>query len=116
MTAALSAASEVLETVRVIDAVLMTSRCASSTGEGPCSGASVGAPAPSFRLVAAGALSWDGPAQAVITPNAAIPAIAHDSRLRLTLFMSATLPSAASYDHFRSYRAPSKPTSLHRAM
>ena len=74
MTAALSAASEVSDTLMVIDAVLTTSRCASSTGRGPCSGGAgaSGAPAtPSLKLDAA--LSGrDGPAQAVKTPNVAM--------------------------------------------
>ncbi len=93
MTAALSAASEVLATVMVIDAVLTTSRVASSTGAGPCSGGASGAPAtvPSARREA-GALSgvlplWDGPGpeQPVRRPNVAMLAIANITELRFKL-------------------------------
>jgi hypothetical protein len=87
----LSAASEVLDTVMVIDAVLTTSRWASAGGGGPNSGA--GAVTPSF-MPAAGAVvmplpcgdvfSCD-PEQPVSMPNTAIPAIAGANHLRPNL-------------------------------
>ena len=91
MTAALSAASEVLETVIVIDAVLTTSRFSFGGGGGPNSGA--GALTLSFMPAAGalvippsgGAMSSRDAEQAVSTLNTTMPAIAADTHLRFNL-------------------------------
>ena len=100
----------------VIDAVLTTSRWASSGGGGPNSGA--GAATPSFMPAAGavvmpppcGAMFSCDPEQAVSTPNTAIPAIAivkHlGPNLRETRFMIINLAIGCEVRQRRSKRPP----------
>ncbi len=92
----MSAASEVLATVTVIDAVLTTSRWASTGASGGGGGPNAGAGAvtPSFMasvgmaVIApplSGAVFGRAPEQAVSMPNTAIPASASVNQPRLDL-------------------------------